>query len=93
MPEPRSEVNVGDVQWIGRVDCLDPVLPLIAEIDNTRFHVAPLDEASDERRDEKLRRAGFEVEHFKEHEVWYDKETVARRWRDARNRVRRSRAS
>ncbi|MEY2471805.1 MAG: hypothetical protein QOK28_1134 [Actinomycetota bacterium] len=92
MPEPRSEVNVGDVRWLGRVDCLDPDLPLIAEIDSTRYHVAPLDADSDERRDEALLRAGFEVERFSEHEVWYDKANVIKRWRDARTRVRRSRA-
>jgi hypothetical protein len=91
MPEPRSEVNVGDdVRWLGRVDCLDPELPLIAEIDSTRFHVAPLDAASDESRDDGMTRAGFAVERFDEHEVWYDKAAVIERWRRARNRARRA---
>jgi hypothetical protein len=91
MPEPRSEVNVGDdVKWLGRVDCLDPELPLIAEIDSSRFHIAPLDAQADDKRDDEMTRAGFEVERFSEHQVWYEKSVVIERWRRARNRVRRA---
>jgi hypothetical protein len=89
-PKPRSEVNLGDeVAWLGRVDCLDPELPLIAEIDSERFHAAPLDEEADELRDSSMKRAGFEVARFKEHEVWYQPQTVIDRWRQKRAEVRR----
>jgi hypothetical protein len=91
MPEPRSEVNLGDeVAWLGRVDCLDPQLPLIAEIDSERFHTAPLDVESDEQRDENMNRAGFEVIRFREHDVWYDPGKVIDRWRNKRAEVRRN---
>jgi hypothetical protein len=94
LPEPRSEVNIGnDSTWIGRVDCLDPELPLIAEIDSDRFHVAPTDQASDARRDINLGNAGFHVIRFAEQEVWYDGPGTVRRWREKRNVVRRQLAS
>jgi len=90
-PEPRSEVNLGDeVGWLGRVDCLDPELPLIAEVDSDRYHTAPLDTDSDETRDESMTRAGFHVIRFKEHEVWHEPRSVVRRWRDKRAEVRRA---
>jgi hypothetical protein len=90
MPEPRSEVNVGDVAaWLGRVDCLDPELPLVAEIDSKRFHTAPLDEDADHVRDERMTRAGFEVVRFAEDEVWYQPKVVVERWRTARREARR----
>jgi hypothetical protein len=90
MPEPRSEVNLGSATaWLGRVDCLDPELPLIAEIDSDRFHVAPLDAASDVERDEAMSAAGFEVERFPEFQVWHQPAVVVKRWRAARQRVRR----
>ena len=89
MPEPRSEVNLGDeVAWLGRVDCLDPELPLVAEIDSDRYHTAPLDIAADQVRHDGLERGGFAVEHFDEHEVWYEPRSVIDRWRSKRNEVR-----
>jgi hypothetical protein len=91
MPEPRSEVNVGDaVRWLGRVDCLDPELPLVAEIDSDRWHTAPLDVAADEQRQRGIENGGFEVETFREHEVWHQPRSVIDRWRAARLRVRRN---
>ncbi len=94
MPEPRSEVNVGSqTQWLGRVDCLDPELPLIAEINSTRFHVAPLDVAHDKARSGRISRAGFEVVDFDEFEVWHQRDVVVERWRRARSEVRSRRAN
>jgi hypothetical protein len=91
MPRPRSQVNAGsDDDWFGRVDLLDSELPLIAEIDSDRFHVAPLDKASDASRDAKAGRAGFEVERFSEHQVWHEPSVVITRWAKARQRVRRA---
>lgn len=91
MPEPRSEVNLGDeVAWLGRVDCLDPELPLIAEIDSEKYHTAPLDVAADGDRQDGLENGGFAFARFKEHEVWYEPRVVIDRWRSKRNEVRRS---
>ncbi len=94
MPEPRSEVNVGnDSSWLGRVDCLDPELPIIAEIDSDRFHVAPLDRQADARRDAAMSDARFDVVRFTEQEIWYDGPGTVRKWRAKRDEVRRQRAS
>lgn len=90
MPEPISEVNIGDNErWLGRVDCLDPQYRLVAEIDSDRFHAAPLDQQSDADRDATMEVAGFEIERFKEFEVWHRPSDVADRWRQARDRARR----
>lgn len=89
MPEPKRQRNLGDDHsWIGRVDMVDPELPLIAEINSDRFHIAPLDAKADELRYKKLRSAGFEVEPFTEFEVWHRRDVVIDRWRAARRRVR-----
>lgn len=94
MPEPKRQRNLGDqVSWIGRVDMLDPELPLVGEIDSDLFHTAPLDVASDAERDEKLKAAGFEVEHFKEFEVWHRRSVVIERWQRARMRARSKRGT
>jgi very-short-patch-repair endonuclease len=68
-------------------------LPLIAEIDSDRFHAAPLDAAADAKRDDDMRRAGFEVVRFTESEVWYKPREVVGRWREMRREVRRRLAS
>jgi very-short-patch-repair endonuclease len=96
MPEPRRQVNLGDsTTWIGRVDFLDPDLPLVGEIDSDLFHIALLDAESDDEREARLTAAGFEVERFKESDVWYHGRDVVERWREARRkasqRQRRSR--
>lgn len=94
LPEPRSEVNVGNAtRWLGRVDCLDPILPLIAEIDSDRFHIAPLDAAADAHRDVEMGDAGFTTIRFTESEVWYDPHGTVVRWRAKRDEVRRKRTA
>jgi len=90
MPEPKRQRNLGDqVSWIGRVDMLDPEVPLVGEIQSDLFHTAPLDVQSDAERVERLRAAGFEVATFTEFEVWHRRSVVVERWREARNRARR----
>lgn len=90
-PRPISQVNVGtDEAWFGRCDFLDPELPLIGEVDSDVFHTAPLDVASDKARDAEATRGGFVVVRVKEHEVWYDKDEVIRKWIDGRWRARRA---
>ncbi len=66
----------------------DPDLPLIAEIDSDRFHVALLDAESDEARDERLTAAGFKVIRFPERRIWHDGRGVVDEWRDARHQLR-----
>jgi len=90
MPAPISQIDVGDDEsWIGRIDCADPEFPnLLAEIDSDRFHVAPLDVASDQARDARLTAAGLIIERFQEFDVWYRPSDVVARWRAARAQAR-----
>jgi hypothetical protein len=91
MPEPRSEVNVGDaVAWLGRVDCVDPEYPLVAEIDSERFHAAPIDAAGDEQREAGITRGGFTVVRFSEFRVWHRGSEVVDEWRAKRQEMRRA---
>ena len=88
MPAPVRQKNVGsDTAWIGRVDVCDPELPLIAEINSDLFHAAPLDTESDENRYARLEEAGFRVESFSEHELWYQRLQVVERWQRARREL------
>jgi very-short-patch-repair endonuclease len=92
LPEPRRQVNLGDLTtWIGRVDFLDPEVPLVGEIDSDLFHIAPLDAESDEAREARLEAAGFVVKRFKESDVWYHGREVVERWREARREAARRR--
>lgn len=89
MPEPKRQRNLGDDHsWIGRVDMLDPELPLVAEISSDRFHLAPMDAAADATRFSRLEKAGFVVVEFKEFEVWHRGDDVVERWRQARRDLR-----
>lgn len=91
-PRPVSQVDSGNESTrFGRVDFRDPELPLIAEVDSDRFHLAPLDVANDRARDQAATTAGFEVERFREFEVWHQRDVVVARWRAARDRARRNR--
>ncbi|MEY2471535.1 MAG: hypothetical protein QOK28_864 [Actinomycetota bacterium] len=90
LPEPKRQRNLGDnVSWIGRIDMVDPEVPLVGEIDSDLFHTAPLDLESDSIRDERLSAAGFVVERFTEFEVWHRPAVVIERWRAARVGARR----
>jgi very-short-patch-repair endonuclease len=85
LPEMRRQVNVGDeTNWIGRVDYVDPELPVIAEVNSDRFHKGLSNEADDAVRYAALGAAGFEVAVIWENEIWYDKRTVLRKVRIAR---------
>ena len=94
MPEPKRQRNLGDaVSWIGRIDMLDPEVPLVAEINSDLFHTAPLDAESDALRYERLEAAGFAVEAFGEAEIWHNGSQVVERWRRARRRARGEKSS
>jgi very-short-patch-repair endonuclease/predicted transcriptional regulator of viral defense system len=68
LPEPRSQVDVGDEEdWIGRVDFLFAG-GLVVETDGRRYHSALLDQQSDAARDARLRASGRRVLRF----TWLD---------------------
>lgn len=78
------QVDVGGDTWTGRVDYLDPELPLILEINSARYHAALTDARADERRYAKLRDDGFMVVALTDIEVWHEPLVVISKVRDAR---------
>jgi very-short-patch-repair endonuclease len=69
LPEPERQVDLGGDAWIGRVDFYFRATKLAVEIDSDRHHTAALDAASDRRRDEALRAAGFQTLRITEEEL------------------------
>jgi len=78
-PPLRREVDSGGDHWVGRVDLRDEVVPLIVEIDSEIHHTALLDVESDEKRDEELPEAGFEIERVTEYEIRHDLDAAVER--------------
>jgi very-short-patch-repair endonuclease len=89
----RRQVNVGGARWIGRVDFLDPELPVVVQIDSSFFHGSLTDQDADARQTEDLEAAGFEVVRLTDHHVWYDAEHVVNALRAARSRARKRASS
>jgi predicted transcriptional regulator of viral defense system len=68
LPEPEVEVNLGDDDWIGRVDLLFREERLVVELDSARHHSALLDRRADIERTRRLRMAGWRVKRVS----WWD---------------------
>ncbi len=68
LPEPRFEANLGDDEWVGRVDVLFEQARLVIELDSRRHHSVLSDHARDRRRDNRLMAAGWRVLRF----TWED---------------------
>ncbi|MBV9410481.1 MAG: DUF559 domain-containing protein [Acidimicrobiia bacterium] len=66
--QPAWQVDLGDNDFIGRVDCLFRRARLVVELDGRIGHVGPLDEARDADRDKRLRALGYRVRRF----TWTD---------------------
>lgn len=66
---PEGQVDLGGEGWIGRVDFYYRSLRLVIEIDSALYHRAKLDAEADERRDQALRAAGFEVMRITEEQL------------------------
>jgi very-short-patch-repair endonuclease len=85
LPEMRRQVDVGDDDhWVGRIDFLDPDLPVITEVNSSRYHGGLSNEADDAVRYAALSAAGFEVVVVWEDEIWYEKRKVVVRIQRAR---------
>jgi hypothetical protein len=67
--QPAWQVELGDDDFIGRVDCLFRRARLVVELDGRIGHVGPLDEARDAERDKRLRALGFRVRRFRWEDV------------------------
>ncbi|HEV3400872.1 MAG TPA: DUF559 domain-containing protein, partial [Acidimicrobiales bacterium] len=61
LPEPARQLDVGDGEWIGRVDFAYPGSGVLIELDGRRYHSAKLDLESDLLRDNRLVAAGWRV--------------------------------
>ena len=64
LPTPEFEVDLGDDDWVGRVDCLWRGARLMVELDGRRFHGSHGDRAADRRRDNRLMAQGWRVLRF-----------------------------
>jgi very-short-patch-repair endonuclease len=87
-PPMRRQVNVGGEEWTGRVDFIDPDLPLIAEVQSEQHHTSLVDRAADERRVAALRDAGFHVIEVWDTQLWHEPELVVEVISTARRQLR-----
>ena len=75
----RNLCDMGE--WLARVDFLDEGRKLVAEVDSAEHHDAMIDEVADAARQEALEAAGYRVERFTDHEIFYEREaTLDRLW-------------
>jgi very-short-patch-repair endonuclease len=75
----RNLCDMGE--WLGRVDFVDEKRRLVAEVDSALYHDALIDEAADAVRQAALEAAGYRVERFTDHEIFYERDpTVQRLW-------------
>ncbi len=64
VPEPRFEVDLGDEDWIGRVDCVFDDARLVVEIDGAPYHEGLTNRTRDRWRDIRLAAAGWRVQRY-----------------------------
>ena len=85
----RRQVDLGGSDgWVGRVDFLHRDLPVVVEVQSRRHHLSLTDRASDERRFEQLRRAGYAVVTVWDEELWCDPMPALERVWEALQRAR-----
>ncbi|HWJ62166.1 MAG TPA: DUF559 domain-containing protein [Acidimicrobiales bacterium] len=58
---PTFELNIGDDDWIGRVDCVWREAKLIVELDSERYHGSKSARDADRKRDNRLMATGWRV--------------------------------
>ncbi|HWJ96756.1 MAG TPA: DUF559 domain-containing protein [Acidimicrobiales bacterium] len=58
---PTFELNLGDDDWIGRVDCVWRDAKLIVELDSERYHGSKSARDADRKRDNRLMATGWRV--------------------------------
>lgn len=72
----RRQVDLGATAWVGRVDFLHDVHPLVVEVQSERYHTALVDRAADAARTAELEAAGFTVVEVWDSAVWHDRPHV-----------------
>lgn len=78
------QVDLGDVDWLGRVDFRDRQVPMVVEIDSETFHTSLVDQAGDAARRARLEEAGFTIVVVSDFDVWHRAQEVQQRVRCAR---------
>jgi very-short-patch-repair endonuclease len=82
----RRQVDVGDDEWIGRVDFTFEDSPDVIEVLSERYHAARLDREADSERFSRLRQTGRRVLTLWDADVWGQPELVRQQiqmfWRD-----------
>jgi predicted transcriptional regulator of viral defense system len=77
LPPPQLQVEITDDGFIGRVDFLWPEYRTIVEVDGLiKYKIDPARAREQLRRDSRLRRAGYEVEHFEWRDILEHPERV-----------------
>lgn len=87
LPEPRRQVDVGDDQWVGRVDFLYDDQRIVLEVNGAWHHSGTLEVERDQHRTAKLVAAGYTVLPIPEHLVLHAPDEVVRLVREARRRA------
>jgi very-short-patch-repair endonuclease len=88
-PPMERQVDLGGHAWIGRVDCVDRALRLVAEIDSITYHSSRADQLRDAARDEALLAAGWrKVVRIAEEWIWYEPARAVALVREARRELR-----
>ncbi|MGH2685406.1 MAG: DUF559 domain-containing protein [Actinomycetota bacterium] len=87
LPAAERQVNVGDTEWIGRVDFVYREAKVIIEADGRPYHLALLDKERDEARRARLEADGWQVVVVRWRQLVDEPELVVRRIRHALERA------
>jgi very-short-patch-repair endonuclease len=85
------QIDLGDDDWIGRVDLVDRVDRIALEVQSGLFHGNLTDRRRDDARMGRLRAAGWTVVEVDDFEVWHRPHQLVQRVRAARRDSRRVR--
>ena len=88
MPPMRRQVDLGEEVWCGRVDFVDPHVPLVVEVQSERYHSSLVDRAADAVRRAGLVTAGAEVVEVWDIDVWHRPDHVIGQIDAGRQRLR-----
>ncbi len=83
IPMLQRQVDVGDDEWIGRMDFVGTERRLVVEVDSAIHHAALLDVQRDESITERLEAAGWHVLRIPEDDLWNHSSKVVRELREA----------
>ncbi len=72
----ERQVDVGDLDWLGRVDFRDREVPLIVEVDSEIYHASISDRAHDDARRAAIRQAGYRVLIVSDFDLWHRPRSV-----------------